>query len=431
VRGRLLVRGRILTLDPARPDASSVLIENGVVADLDIDGDLDAQVISLDDTESLQPGYLDDHVHLLATAAARMSIDVSAVDSIDQLLAIVGSHSGSGEGWLRVWGYDDALLSDLRHPSRGELDAVTAGRPTVLHHRSGHVAVLNSAALDALGDGPRDGVLVEGHELLAGVPRLGPDRLAMSARAVLDDMAIRGVVRCTDTTHTNDAAALEFLAQLCHGGGPDLVAMVGAECIGSLEGRGPGESVDGVLIGHAKVMPDVTDDESLIPRMHAARGAGFPVAVHVMDVDTLHVTLDALGEAPSGSDRIEHCALALPEQLDRVAADGHAVCTQPSFVTRRETKYSAQLSAVEQTWLWPLRSLTERGIPTTFGSDSPVVPSDPAEWIDAAVRRTIGPEEIVDEDAARQIAAVGAIARGAQARDFVIGGPDGFRRLDA
>ena len=93
MRGRLLVRGRILTLDPARPDASSVLIENGVVVDLDIDGDLDAEVISLDDTQSLQPGYLDDHVHLLATAAARMSIDVSAVDSIDQLLAIVGELS--------------------------------------------------------------------------------------------------------------------------------------------------------------------------------------------------------------------------------------------------------------------------------------------------------------------------------------------------
>ena len=30
-----------------------------------------------------------------------------------------------------------------------------------------------------------------------------------------------------------------------------------------------------------------------------------------------------------------------------------------------------------------------------------MVPSDPAEWIDAAVRRTIGPEEIVDEDLAR------------------------------
>jgi len=426
---RLLVRGRIATFDSARPEATSVLIDRGVVAELDASGDLDAAVIELPGDEWLQPGYVDDHVHVLATAATRLSVDVSAASSIADLLAVVEEACRHIDGWLRVWGYDDALLVDRRHPSLDELDEVTADRPTVVHHRSGHVALVNSAALRALGDGPPGGVVVEGHELLAKVPRLDPVQLAESAAAVLDEMVSRGIVRCTEATHTNDLAALEFLATLTRRDGPDIVAMVGADRLGSLGGLDCGDAVHGVQIGHAKVMPVIGDDHSLVPLVAAARAADFPVALHVMDIDTLAVTLDALGESPSGADRIEHCALALPEQLDRVAADGHAVCTQPSFVSQREAKYRAQLSNVEQTWLWPLRSLVERGITVTFGSDSPVVPADPSQWIDGAVDRPIGADEAVDRDTALRLASIGPVAPGLAARGLVIGGGRGFRRL--
>ena len=384
------------------------------------------------------PGYRDDHLHLLACAATRRSLDVNAAASMEELLAAVRhavSHRNAAalaarrqggavptgdtfNSWLRVWGYDDALLNERRHPTVAELDSVTDGWPAVLHHITGHVAVVNTAAGRALGLASGE-VLTERHDVLAAVPR--PDRAATVAAVadVLADLVDAGFTACTDATHTNDLAALELLAEGA-AGVPfvDVTAMAGADRLDSLEGLTFGMTVPGlsaatdevgVRVGHAKVMPSHDDDSAIAEQVATARAHRFPVAIHAMDIDTLQAALDALQAHPPildtaqsaesdriEPDRIEHCALALPEQLDRIARLGVAVVTQPSFVTRRAEKYRDQLSATEQSWLWPLASLLRRGITVTFSSDAPTVPPDPAEWIAAATTRTLAPAERID-----------------------------------
>lgn len=379
-------------------------------------------------------GYRDDHLHLLACAAARRSVDVSAATSVSALLSTVrraAQERTAGEGrtaWLRAWGYDDALLDERRHPTVAELDASTGDRPTVLHHITGHVAVVNTAAGRALGLASGE-VLVERHDVLAGVPR--PDRTAAVAgvAAVLGDLASVGIRHCTDATHTNDLTALELLADaVATEPAVSVTAMVGADQLASLgdlsfgeavsETSGAGAGRGSVRIGHAKVMPPHDDDSMIDGLVAAARAHGFPVAIHVMDIDTLHAALDALEAHPQRAvarepdriepgliapDRIEHCALALPEQLDRIARLGIKVVTQPSFVTRRAQKYREQLSSTEQEWLWPLASLLRRGIGVTLSSDAPTVPADPAEWIAAATGRHLAPTERIDPDTARRL----------------------------
>lgn len=341
--------------------------------------------------------------------------------------------AGDRNGWLRAWGYDDALLDDRRHPTVAELDSVTHDVPTVLHHITGHVAIVNLAAGRALGLAGGE-VLVERHDVLAAVPR--PDRAATVAgvAGVLADLAAAGITACTDATHTNDLGALQLLAEAAAGvPAVDVTAMVGADRLDSLEARGFGEMVlspgaaapsAGVRIGHAKVMPPHDDDSVIADLVSTARAHRFPVAVHVMDIDTLQATLDAL-EAhpppavgmPAGAldriepDRIEHCALALPEQLDRIARLGIMVVTQPSFVTRRAQKYREELSSTEQEWLWPLASLLRRGIPVRFSSDAPTVPADPAEWLAAATGRDVAPAERIDAETARRLCMGGGTGR--------------------
>ena len=345
-----------------------------------------------------------------------------------------------GRTWRRVWGYDDALLAERRHPTVAELDAVTKDRPTVLHHITGHVAVVNTAAGRALGLASGE-VLVERHDLLAGVPRADRAETVVGVAEVLTELAAAGITACTDATHTNDIAALELLAEAAAGEpAVDVTAMVGADRLDSLEGLAFGESIPsretpvdgaGVRIGHAKVMPPHDDDNVIADLVRAARALRFPVAVHVMDIDTLQATLDALEAHPPlptemasskpgrvephriephriepdriEPDRIEHCALALPEQLDRIARLGITVVTQPSFVTRRAQKYREQLSPTEQSWLWPLASLLRRGIRVTLSSDAPTVPPDPAEWMEAATGRDLAPAERIDPDRAREL----------------------------
>ena len=356
--------------------------------------------------------------------------------------------AGDRNGWLRAWGYDDALLDDRRHPTVAELDSVTHDVPTVLHHITGHVAIVNSAAGRALGLAVGE-VLVERHDVLAAVPR--PDRAATVAgvAGVLADLAAAGITACTDATHTNDLGALQLLAEAAAGvPAVDVTAMVGADRLDSLEARGFGETVlspgaaapsAGVRIGHAKVMPPHDDDTVIADLVSTARAHRFPVAVHVMDIDTLQVTLDALEAHPPPAvgmpvgaldriepdriepdriepdriepDRIEHCALALPEQLDRIARLGITVVTQPSFVTRRAQKYREELSSTEQEWLWPLASLLRRGIPVRFSSDAPTVPADPAEWLAAATGRDVAPAERIDAETARRLCMGGGTDR--------------------
>ena len=379
-------------------------------------------------TTAMATGYRDDHLHLLACAAARRSTDVRAATSVGGLLSLIrqGAHEQAAadgpESWLRAWGYDDALLDERRHPTVAELDAAAQDVPTVLHHITGHVALVNTAAGRALGLAGGE-VLIERQDVLTGVPRSDRAETVSGVAAVLVDLAEAGITSCTDATHTNDLDALELLADAAAAVPPvSITAMVGADRLDSLGDLAFGETVPspgdeggavGVRIGHAKVMAPHNDDSAIAALVAAARAHGFPVAIHVMDIDTLQATLDALEAHPQatsaaqpvriGSDRIEHCALALPEQLDRIARLGIKVVTQPSFVTRRAQKYREQLSPTEQAWLWPLASLLRRGVRVTLSSDAPTVPPDPAEWIAAATGRDIAPDERIDAQTARRL----------------------------
>src|SRR5690606_26795637 len=80
-------------------------------------------------------GLHDHHVHILATAAARASVDCSR--SLEPLRQVTGS------GWIRATG---AAVSVDRHV----LDELAPDRPLRLQHRSGALWMLNSAALAAV-----------------------------------------------------------------------------------------------------------------------------------------------------------------------------------------------------------------------------------------------------------------------------------------
>ena len=62
------------------------------------------------------------------------------------------------------FGYDNAQLEEVRHPTREDLDKVSADVPIIIVHQSGHLGVANSAALelaniDASSEAPAGGVI--------------------------------------------------------------------------------------------------------------------------------------------------------------------------------------------------------------------------------------------------------------------------------
>ena len=104
---------------------------------------------------ALLPGFIDPHSHITALAQTVNLVHFDDVSSIGELQRKIKDFIGERqlpEGtWVQGFGYDHNFLIEKRHPTRAELDAVSASHPILIAHASGHMGVVNSAALKQLG----------------------------------------------------------------------------------------------------------------------------------------------------------------------------------------------------------------------------------------------------------------------------------------
>jgi len=109
---------------------------------------------------TLLPGFIDAHGHIgyvgqNAAMAALQPPPVGGVASIAQLQdALRNYQRPAGMPIIIGNGYDDSQLAEMRHPTRQDLDAVSATVPILVIHVSGHFASMNSAMLKMVGFGP-------------------------------------------------------------------------------------------------------------------------------------------------------------------------------------------------------------------------------------------------------------------------------------
>ncbi len=99
---------------------------------------------------TIMPGFIDTHVHLTRTGLALSNRDVEAAGSAEELLALARERAVEGDGPVVLLGFDETRWNDPTHPLMEALDAVTA-RPLMIHRADGHLALANSAALEAAG----------------------------------------------------------------------------------------------------------------------------------------------------------------------------------------------------------------------------------------------------------------------------------------
>jgi predicted amidohydrolase YtcJ len=119
------------------------------------------QVIDLQG-RTLLPGFVDAHGHVMMGGLQALSANLLAPPD-GEVTDIPGLQRTLRE-WMAAnpvavkevklvigFGYDDAQLKERRHPTRDELDAVSAEVPIMIVHQSSHLASLNSKALEAVG----------------------------------------------------------------------------------------------------------------------------------------------------------------------------------------------------------------------------------------------------------------------------------------
>lgn len=111
-------------------------------------------VESLDYTgKFLLPGLIDSHLHLLLLGESFLNLNLLQCRSIADLKQALGTYvkpntESDKKSTVFGFGWDDEKYGDHRLPTRDDIDAVCSDRPVILFRVCGHIAVVNSRALE-------------------------------------------------------------------------------------------------------------------------------------------------------------------------------------------------------------------------------------------------------------------------------------------
>ena len=153
--------GEVLTMDPDNRVAEAVSVRDGLIESVGSSAEINALIT--DNTvvvdlagRTLIPGFVDAHGHFPGSGQTAFTVDLNSppigdTESIPELLEKLRAFGEErSDGWLVGSNYDDTLLAEKRHPTRDDLDLVSSTRPIAVVHVSGHLMVVNSAALAEL-----------------------------------------------------------------------------------------------------------------------------------------------------------------------------------------------------------------------------------------------------------------------------------------
>ncbi|WP_321284564.1 amidohydrolase [uncultured Vibrio sp.] len=162
---RIYVGGDIITVNDSDLTAEALAIKNGRILSVGKESALmklrddKTEIFDLDG-KTMIPGFIDGHGHVFNTGIQALSANLLAdpdgnVNSIaslqEELRSWVAKPENGKHGIILGFGYDDSQLKEQRHPTRQELDEVSKELPILIIHQSGHLATLNTKALELAG----------------------------------------------------------------------------------------------------------------------------------------------------------------------------------------------------------------------------------------------------------------------------------------
>jgi hypothetical protein len=222
--GLLLFNGKIFTADAQFSVAESVAVDGEKIVAVGTTQELRAKYQATKEIDLggklVTPGFNDAHVHFLRGALALLTVDLIGVKTLSEAKARIAAKVKEvkpGE-WIIGRGWDHTLWGG-KFPSRADLDAVAPNNPVYLVRVDGHVAWVNSKAIEAAritkdtkapegGEIERDtageatGILKETAQgLVAGlIPQPTPEQLNKAMELALDMARRYGITSVQDNS---------------------------------------------------------------------------------------------------------------------------------------------------------------------------------------------------------------------------------------
>ncbi len=427
----ILYNAKVITLDQTKPRAVMVAIKGNRVTKVGQQEDLasfkGAKTKLIDcQGKTIVPGFNDAHCHPIGLATSLLVVDCRPVRSIAQLQALIGERAQQTPRgtWIKATGYHEFYLAEKRHPNRWDIDKVVSHHPVKLSHHSGHACVLNSLALEVVGisgetpepqggtidrdldSGEPNGLLLEMNSYLdKAIPSFSKGELERGMKLANQKFLSHGITSLQDATWSDSLSRWKIFCRFKERGElvPRVSMMIGLDDLKEFKERGlsTGSEIDsGLRLGGIKIVLHTTTgalyppQEELNQSVYRAHEAGFQLAIHAVEEDTVEAAIAALEYAlshlavPDHRHRLEHCSICPPHLVKRLRNIKAVVVTQPPFIYYSGERYLATVPPHEQPWLYPIGSIFGNEVKVAASSDSPVAPVNPLVGIYAAVTRT-------------------------------------------
>lgn len=398
--------------------------------------------------KTVLPGFNDGHMHFLNYAVQKNNVDLVNIDSIESIITRSTSYiknKNITEGsWIVSRGWNDNLFKEKRLPNRYDLDKISTDHPIIFSRICGHIAVVNSKALELLKidsntqnpsggvidkeNGDPTGVLRENalNIALDSLPALTVEQIKTSLKSAFTDALSCGLttIQTEDLTHckslknllqayreldTEGSLPIRFILQLNlntdellnEAKDLNLRTNLGSDFFkigpvklfqdGSLGGRTAAmkepycdEPHKGVLIYKQEELDD------LVLKAHYG---GFQLTIHAIGDEACESVLNSyekLKEVSSNKDlrpTIVHAQFTNNDLLQRFKTLGVIANVQPSFIM---TDYPIVEKAVGKERAqdsYAFNTMVKMGIPVAFSSDAPIERFNVIEGIYGAVNR--------------------------------------------
>lgn len=392
---------------------------------------------------TLLPGLIDAHVHVMGLGYQEMNVDVSGLESLDATLQKIGDYAEANPDleWIRGRGWNQVLWEENEFPTASDLDGVVGDRPVWLTRVDGHAGWANSQAME-IANISRDTPDVQGGRIIRdsrgdatgvfidntmnyirnNIPEWTDQEEQMALTLALDAMAENGLTSVHDARTSIET--WEMYKDFADSGALKtriyaMVAGTGDE-FDQLSEEGPVEqyadyelslqsvkiSADGALGSRgAAMLEDYSDDpgnsgllffdqEELNGMLLKGAENGYQMNIHAIGdaanrqvLDGFQYVEDQLGDQSDMRHRVEHAQVVALDDIPRFVDLSLIASMQPTHATSDMNMAEDRVGSERIQGAYAWQTFLDQGTVIAAGSDFPVEKVNPFYGLYSAVTR--------------------------------------------